>query len=38
MTDEIGGDTTSGGCDMRDDVAPQVRRRRVAVEEYNRLT
>ena len=25
VTDEVRGDTTSGGCDMRDDVAPQVR-------------
>ena len=35
VTDEIGRDTTSVGCDMRDDVAPQVRRCWVTVKEYN---
>jgi hypothetical protein len=34
---EVGGDTTRVGRDVRDDVAPDVRRRRVAVlKEYDR--
>jgi hypothetical protein len=35
--DQIGGDAPSLVCDMRDDVAPQVRRGRVAVQEDDRV-